>query len=148
MESNLTIGRLAKVADVPVSTIRYYEQRGLLQPEMRTPSSYRVYGPDSLKRLRFIRAAQTTGFTLEDIGLLLKLRDGEADPCGEVRTLVESRLAHVTQQLSELRRVQKVLRSTVEWCRKPRVKGCCQVIEELDVQAGKRKPRQRKSKPA
>ena len=144
MKSSFTIGRLAKAAEVPVSTIRYYEKRGLLAPETRTPSSYRIYGPDSLKRLRFIRAAQDTGFTLEDIALLLELRDGKADPCGDVRTLVEERLALVTRKLGELRRVQRVLRSTAEWCRKPKVQGCCQVIEELDARASNDKLHGRK----
>ena len=148
MESSFTISKLARAADVPVSTIRYYEQRGLLAPEMRTPSSYRIYGPESLKRLRFIRAAQVTGFTLEDIALLLELRDGKADPCGEVGALVEERLEHVTRQLGELRRVQRVLRSTVEWCREPKVRGCCQVIEDLDAQASRDRPRGRRTKPS
>ena len=71
MQKTYTIGRLAKVAEVPVSTVRYYEQRGLLRPESRTESNYRIYGPASLRRLRFIRVAQETGFTLEDIVLLI-----------------------------------------------------------------------------
>ena len=61
-----TIGRLAKAADVPVSTVRYYEQRGLMEPDERTRSSYRIYSPEALRRLRFIRAAQSSGFTLKD----------------------------------------------------------------------------------
>lgn len=62
-----TIGRLAGVAGVPVSTVRYYERAGLLRPEARTGGNYRFYGPASLARLRFIRAAQATGFGLKDI---------------------------------------------------------------------------------
>lgn len=148
MDTTYSIGRLAKAAEVPVSTIRYYEQRDLLRPEHRTASRYRMYGPESLGRLRFIRAAQDTGFTLHDIAWLLKLRDGKADPCGDVRTIVEQRLAHVSERLKELRHVERVLRDTVEWCRKPRAKGCCQVIEKLDRQATSsgslKRPRSRK----
>ena len=70
MAETYTIGHLAKVAEVPISTVRYYEQRGLLRPERRTESNYRVYGPASLKRLRFIRIAQQSGFTLEDLSLI------------------------------------------------------------------------------
>ncbi len=80
MGSTYTIGKLAKAAEVPVSTVRYYEKRGLLTPDQRTPSSYRLYGEESLQRLRFIRAAQTSGFTLEDIAMLLDLREGSLDP--------------------------------------------------------------------
>ncbi len=137
MNTTYTIGRLAKAADVPVSTVRYYEQRGLLDPEHRTHSSYRIYGEEGLRRLRFIRSAQTAGFTLEDIAHLLELRDGRADPCGEVRTIVENRLERVSQQLKELRRVQRVLKETVQWCHTPKTPGCCEVIAELDEQARK-----------
>ncbi len=75
MQGLLTIGQLAKEAGVPISTVRYYEGRGLLEPEERTASRYRLYGPDALHRLRFIRAAQTSGFTLEDTSKLLELRE-------------------------------------------------------------------------
>ncbi len=150
MAETYTIGRLAKVAEVPISTVRYYEQRGLLKPERRTESNYRVYGPASLKRLRFIRIAQQSGFTLEDIVLLLQLRDrGSATSCKQVENLVDKRLDNITAQLRELRRVQKVLQSTLEWCRNPRVKGRCRVLDDLDGQAassGKRKSPRRAGK--
>ncbi len=97
MGTHYTIGKLAKAAGVPVSTVRYYEQRGLLKPEARTASSYRVYGPDGMKRLRFIRAAQVSGFTLEDIGMLLEIQGGALDPCAEVQGILERRLERVEQ---------------------------------------------------
>ena len=65
-----TIGQLAKEANVPTSTVRYYERVGHLQPDGRSSGNYRVYSPAALKRLRFIRAAQATGFTLDDITTL------------------------------------------------------------------------------
>ena len=147
MKHAYTIGRLGKAADVPISTVRYYEQRGLLSPEQRTQSNYRLYGVDSLRRLRFIRIAQANGFTLEDIVLLLAFRDGHGDACGKVEHLVENRLDHITAQLKEFRRVQKVLRSTLEWCRNPRVKGRCQVLDDLDKRSSVsgEKPRRTRS---
>jgi len=144
MAETYTIGRLAKVAEVPISTVRYYEQRGLLRAERRTESNYRVYGPASLKRLRFIRIAQQSGFTLEDIIILLRVRDGgSANSCRQVEDLVDMRLENITTQLRELRRVQKVLQSTLEWCRTPRVKGRCRVLDDLDEQAGGTERRKR-----
>lgn len=137
-QQTYTIGHLAKAADVPISTVRYYEQRGLLRPERRTESNYRMYGAASLRRLRFIRIAQQTGFTLEDIALLLRLRDGATgNNCKQVETLVDQRLGHITEQLRELRRVQRVLKSTLDWCRNPRVEGRCRVLDDLDVRATK-----------
>lgn len=134
----LTIGKLAKEAGVPISTVRYYEGRGLLQPDQRTMSSYRLFGAGALQRLRFIRAAQEAGFTLEDISQLLALREGEADPCGEVQAVIEARLSVLDDELKRLRRVRKVLRESLDWCRKPRAKGCCEAIARLDEDAARR----------
>lgn len=137
MQEMLTIGQLATEAGVPVSTVRYYEGRGLLEPEKRTASRYRLYGPSALHRLRFIRAAQSSGFTLADAGKLLELRDGNADPCGEVQELVGSRLDAIETELTRLKRVRGVLRETLTWCQKPRAKGCCAAVSRLDGQAAK-----------
>jgi DNA-binding transcriptional MerR regulator len=139
MDGMLTIGQLAKEAGVPISTVRYYEGRGLLQPDQRTRSKYRLFGSMALQRLRFIRAAQEAGFTLEDISQLLALREGETDPCGEVQGIIEARLAVLEADLVRLRRVRTVLRESLEWCRKPRAKGCCEAIAKLDAAAGKRR---------
>lgn len=136
MQAKFTIGRLAKTADVPISTLRYYEQRGLLHPEQRSGSNYRLYGRESLDRLRFIRIAQRHGFTLEDIALLLGIRDGSsAECCDQVEVLVGNRLDHVVEQLRELQRVQKVLKGTLDWCRNPKEDGRCRVLDDLDAQS-------------
>ncbi|MCI0657218.1 MAG: MerR family transcriptional regulator, partial [Acidobacteria bacterium] len=84
MKQRLTIGQLAKEAGVPTSTVRYYERSQILQPEGRTQGNYRIYGPGALERLRFIRAAQSHGFTLDDIESLFAFRDGGTAPCKEV----------------------------------------------------------------
>ena len=77
MDSTYTIGQLARAAALPTSTVRYYERQGLLQPARRAENNYRVYRHDMLQRLRFIRAAQATGFTLDDVRTLLALCDGK-----------------------------------------------------------------------
>ena len=74
MTAGWTIGQLAKVVDVNVQTVRYYERLRLLSPSARRPSGYRVYGEEEERRLRFIKNAQALGFTLHEIGELLDLR--------------------------------------------------------------------------
>ncbi len=71
-ESLLTIGELARVAGVPTSTVRYYEREGILKPRGRSRSNYRLYAEEDVQRLRFIRAAQATGFTLQNVTQLLR----------------------------------------------------------------------------
>ena len=63
----MTIGRAAKAAGVPATTLRYYEREGLLDAPVRTTAGYRMYDDQAVERLRFIRAAQAVGFTLNDI---------------------------------------------------------------------------------
>ena len=72
-EQTITIGELAKRGNVATSLLRYYEKEGLLEPVGRTQSGYRLYSPDSVRHLRFIRRAQRYGFSLSDIYLVLLL---------------------------------------------------------------------------
>src|SRR5262249_51075808 len=135
MVASYTIGQLSQAADVPTSTVRYYERIGLLQPEGRSSGNYRVYSAAALKRLRFIRAAQATGFTLDDVTVLLNLRDGTTAPCLEVQTLLEERLADTEQRLADLHHVQSVLKSSLKLCRRSERSGRCRVIDDLSAAA-------------
>ena len=135
MERRYTIGGLARGAGVPTSTVRYYERAGLIRPDGRTEGNYRVYGPPALERLRFIRAAQAIGLTLEDITTLLDFRDGRTAPCHEVQILIEERLSELEQRLEQLQHVRSILRSSLRMCRQTERSGRCQVIDRLKVAA-------------
>ena len=128
--AELSIGELASAAGVPRSTVRYYERAGLLRPQQRSASNYRLYSEDDLRRLRFIRAAQATGFTLADVTQLLR-----PAPCAKVQHLIEDRLAHVAARMKELRHVQKVLRQSLDLCREHAETGRCKVVETLSAEA-------------
>jgi DNA-binding transcriptional MerR regulator len=130
MGKKFTIGELAAQAGVPASTVRYYERAGLLRPSSRSTSNYRLYSDDELERLRFIRAAQATGFTLEDVKSLLR-----PAACGKVQGLIEERLAYVAERMKELRHVQRVLKGALGECLEHEESGRCRVIETLSAQA-------------
>jgi len=68
----LTIGQLAKQVNVRTSTLRYYEKEGLLQPNGRSDSGYRLYQPEAAQKIRLIQRAQRLGFSLADIRPLLQ----------------------------------------------------------------------------
>ena len=128
--ATFTIGELARAAGVPSSTIRYYEREGLLRPSSRSPSNYRIYSESELERLRFIRAAQATGFTLDDVTQLLR-----PAACGKVQALIEERLAVVAERMKELRHLQKVLRASLAECHEHEVSGRCRVVDQLSTRA-------------
>ena len=112
----ITIGKLAQAADVPISTVRFYERRGLLKPDARTRSNYRTYSARSAERLKFIRAAQATGFSLKDIREMLALTYSDDPPCDEVAALIERRLLDVKQRLRELKRIDRTLSTALKSC--------------------------------
>ena len=134
------IGELARAAGVPTSTVRYYDRRGLLKPQERTEGNYRIYGVEAVESLRFIRAALSNGFTLEDIGTLLEFRDGKTPACREVQGLIQERLKALQSRSDELCRIQGALRSWLRRCRTSQRSGVCQVIEQLEHETAKPDP--------
>ena len=138
METFYTIGQIAHAAAVPASTIRFYERAGLLEPCKRTGARYRLYDGAALARLRFIRAALASGFTVKDVAALLPLRDGNTaratTQCREtVRGLIRERLHEVATHLDELGRIQVTLRLLLESCLATQEPTDCPVLEELDA---------------
>jgi DNA-binding transcriptional MerR regulator len=131
-----TIGQLARAAGVPTTTVRYYERSGLLKPDGRTGGNYRAYTPAALDRLRFIRAAQATGFSLTDVAGMLQLVYDPDPPCAPVIALMKHRLDEIRQKVKELRRVEKALAKSLESCCKGG-KDWCQEIERLKADAGR-----------
>ncbi len=111
-----SIGQLAKAAGVPTTTLRYYERSGLLKPDFRTAGNYRGYSEQALERLRFIRSAQATGFSLHDVTELLNLTYSPDPPCEEVLNLMRNRLAELRQKIHELRVVEKSLAKSLADC--------------------------------
>ena len=120
----LTIGTLAKAADVPTSTIRFYERRGLLKPDARSGANYRCYTRRTVDRLKFIRSAQASGFSLKDVEEMLALTITDGSPCDDVAAVMERRLAEVRGRIRELRRVEQTLAASLatlckagpDWC--------------------------------
>jgi DNA-binding transcriptional MerR regulator len=129
------IGELAEAAGVPTSTVRFYERRGLLPADARSPAKYRLYGELALERLRFIRLAQSTGFTLEHIAALLELREEQRVSPIHVRAILTSRLDDVRCRLAELLELERVLKSSLDACTREAHGMCCPVMQRLTVGA-------------
>jgi MerR family transcriptional regulator, mercuric resistance operon regulatory protein len=124
------IGRLAKQTDANVETIRYYERVRLLPAPARSPSGYRLYRTEHLKRLNFIRRARALGFSIDEVRTLLRLADERKRPCAEVRVVANAHLADVQAKIADLRVMERVLRETVARCADGR-RIHCPLIEAL-----------------
>src|SRR5687768_6273446 len=102
----LTIGQLARDADVNVETVRYYERRGLMPEPARRDSGYRLYTAEDLERMRFIRRAKELGFTLREIEELLSLRSESAERCGEVSARARRKIQEIEAKIRDLDRMR------------------------------------------
>lgn len=125
----LTIGQVAKAADVNVETVRYYQRRGLLREPEKPLNGQRRYEQEDVNRLQFIRRAQVLGFTLEEIKNLLRL-DG-ADCCGDTRDLAVDKLALIDAKIADLTSMRQALTGLVRQCDVGDHRGKCPIIEAL-----------------
>jgi len=112
--SPLRSGALARALGVSTDTLRLYERKGLLSPPVRASNGYRCYTPDSVARVRLIRAALAIGFTLDELAKILKIRDSGGVPCNHVRDLASRKLRGLEQQIQQLIALRDQLRELLQ----------------------------------
>jgi MerR family transcriptional regulator, copper efflux regulator len=117
----LQIGEVAKLSALSVKTIRYYTDIGLLEPHVeRSPTRYRLYSPDVLERLAFIRRSQSLGLSLIEIQNILKIHDRGTLPCGQAKQYLESKLDEIETQIRHLEILRGEIRGVLsEWKQPP-----------------------------
>ena len=132
----LSIGKLARSAQVGIDTVRFYEKSGLLPPPPRWASGYRQYRAAVLRRLVFIRRAKELGFSLDEIAELLALKAPNGRGVAKVRELARQKLAVVERKIDELERMRGVLEGLVESCRGTGSVDCCPILNAYDGAPG------------
>ncbi len=118
------IGALASESGVHIETIRYYEKIGVMPKPARSAGGYRLYTGEHLKRLTFIRRGRELGFTLDELRGLLRLVDGHAYTCAEVRALTLDHVADIRRKIVDLRRLERVMTDISSRCSGKRVPDC------------------------
>ncbi len=111
-----TIGNLSRETGCHVETIRYYERIGLLQVPPRTAGGHRIYDEVHVRRLSFIRRTRDLGFPLNEVRSLVDCVDSGNYSCEEIRAMTVARLADVRREISELKRLEKTLKTMAETC--------------------------------
>ena len=114
MDDSFRIGEVAERSDVSVDTVRYYERRKLLPEAPRTAGGYRLFGPEAIERITFIKQAQDLGFTLEEVSTLLSA-DGTGD-CRHVHDLLDAKLADLDSKLKAMQKFRRKLKHYLDEC--------------------------------
>ncbi|WAJ37179.1 Cd(II)/Pb(II)-responsive transcriptional regulator [Pseudomonas sp. GOM7] len=132
----MKIGELAKKAGCQVETVRYYEREGLLPAPARSEGNYRLYGPEHLERLVFIRNCRTLDMTLEEIQRLLALRDLPHESCAGINSLVDEHIEHVQARIDSLLALRDQLSELRDRCNGPQEAEDCGILRQLNVSGG------------
>lgn len=132
----MTASVLARRANLPLFTVRYYTRIGLLKPSRDLRNGYKVYKPSDTDRLRFISAAKDLGFTLSEIEEVLDHAAHDESPCPMVREIVEKRVKENKEKIRELKRLQRRLEGAVELWKtmknsEPNGHSVCRLIESF-----------------
>lgn len=112
----MKIGALAAASATPVETIRYYEREGLLPAPARSEGNFRLYEAPHLERLQFIRHCRGLDMSLDEIRVLLRVRDAPAADCAEANAVLDAHIGHVSRRIDELRQLESHLLALRQRC--------------------------------
>jgi MerR family transcriptional regulator, copper efflux regulator len=130
-EAALKIGDVARLAELSVDAVRFYEREGLLGRVRRTPSGQRQYDSEAVRRLAFVRRAAALGFSLAEVKGLLGLRVSARTPCARVRDRALAKLADIDRRIAELQDMRDALARLAQNCDQPAASGTCPFLDEL-----------------
>jgi MerR family mercuric resistance operon transcriptional regulator len=127
--ATITIGTLAKQANVTIETIRYYQRIGIINQPPKPYSGFRKYNVSTVTMLKFIKNSQKLGFTLKEIKGLINLN---VDSCPNIKSSFKKRLISIQNEISELLLMKNDLNKLLKICEKDNSKSICKVIESLN----------------
>jgi MerR family transcriptional regulator, copper efflux regulator len=126
---SLTVGKLATAAGVGVETIRFYEKRGLVEQPARRGSGYRIYQPEDVTRIRFIKNAQALGFSLKEIADLIELERDARSQCSDLQVRADAKIRLINQKLEELTRMRAELERLSSSCASDQPLSDCKLMK-------------------
>lgn len=136
----LSSSQLAKCGGINLQSVRFYEQQGLLPRPPRTRAGYRIFPPDAVRRVRFIKRAQQMGFSLKEIKELFALRADSRSTCGEVRRRAEAKRLDIETKIRDLRRMTRTLSQLAAACGRRDATSACPILQILDVDGAIEQP--------
>jgi Cd(II)/Pb(II)-responsive transcriptional regulator len=133
---NMRIGELGKLTGCQPETIRFYEQKGLLPPPVRSDANYRLYDATHAERLHFIRRCRALGMSLDEVQILLDFHDQPDRLCGGVNELVDQHIGQIDRQIAELCTLRAELSQLRAKCDSTRPAAACEILKQLSDSTG------------
>ena len=128
IQQGLTIGVLAKAAEINVESVRYYQSKGLIRQPDKPLHGYRQYPAATVNRIRFIKRAQRLGFSLLEIADLLDLGSGR---CHDVKIKAERKRDLIESQIQDLQILSDSLKQMIDECNADKNTQHCPIVESL-----------------
>ena len=130
----MQISDVARESGVGVETVRFYEQKGLIaQPLRPSTGGYRDYPAEAVRRIAFIRSAQSLGFSLVEIAELLALEAGDTAQCADVRKRAERKRQEVRHKIDNLNRIKMALDLLIAACPGQGPAWTCSILEAINT---------------
>jgi Cu(I)-responsive transcriptional regulator len=130
MNMHMNIGQAAARSGVSAKMVRHYESLGLLPKVARTEAGYRQYGDAEVHTLRFIRRARDLGFSMTEIGELLKLWQNRRRASGDVRRIAQRHVQDLQRRIDEMSSMKRTLEHLVHCCHGDE-RPDCPILDEL-----------------
>ena len=111
----MNIGEVAKMADLPIKTIRYYEEIGFIQPK-RSANGYRSFRESDVHKLAFLGRARSLGFSIEDCRALLQLYENDTRASADVKQIAQEHLTRIDAKVKALQAMRNTLSHLIEAC--------------------------------
>ncbi|MEO6776854.1 MAG: heavy metal-responsive transcriptional regulator [Kofleriaceae bacterium] len=127
----LKIGDVAKLAELSVDAVRFYEREGLLGRVRRSAAGQREFDAEAVRRLAFVRRAIRLGFSLAEVKSLLGLRVSTGKPCERVRERARSKVEDIDRRITELTSMRTALSRVIDKCEDTCAPGACGFLDEL-----------------
>lgn len=125
----MNIGAAAEKANLPVKTIRYYEDIQLIAPS-RAENGYRDYSEQDVHRLRFLQRARSLGFTIKECRLLLSLYEDEGRASADVKAIAMDKIGEIDRKIEALQSLRSTLQSLAKHCHGDN-RPDCPIIDDL-----------------
>ena len=111
----MNIGEVAKMAELPIKTIRYYEEIGFIQPK-RSANGYRSFRVSDVHKLAFLGRSRSLGFSIDDCRALLQLYENDTRASADVKQIAQEHLARIDAKVKELQAMRNTLSDLVDAC--------------------------------